>query len=51
MNDLCDLTLNKLGELSREVLIETYSYFDVLTEVRILVVFLGMSRALTKGAG
>ena len=33
MNDLCDLTLAKLGDLSREVPVEVYSYFDVLTEV------------------
>jgi len=35
MNDLCDLTLNKVGGLSREVRVELYSYFDVLTGVRI----------------
>ena len=35
MNDLCDLTLGKLGILSREVHVEVYSYFDVLTGVRI----------------
>ena len=33
MNDLCDLTLGKLADLSREVHIEVYSHFDVLTEV------------------
>ena len=47
MRNLCDLTLNKLGELSREVRVEMYSLFDVLTRVRILVVFLRMSEALT----
>jgi len=31
MNDLYDLTLDKLGNLSLEVPIEVYSYFDVLT--------------------
>ena len=35
MNDLYDLTLNKLGNLSLEVPIEVYSYFDVLTGVRV----------------
>ena len=35
MDDLCDLTLDRLANLSREVLIEEYSYFDVLTGVRI----------------
>ena len=49
MRNLCDLTLNKLGELSREVRVEMYSLFDVLTGVRILVVFLRMSEALTRG--
>ena len=42
MDDLCDLTSAKLGDLSREVHIEVYSHFDVLTEVRILVGFLQM---------
>ena len=35
MNDLCDLTLGKLGSLSREMHVEVYSHFDVLTGVRI----------------
>ena len=39
MSDLCDLALNKLGDLSREVRVEVYSCLDVLTEVRILVHF------------
>ena len=39
MNDLCDLTLAKLGDLSREAHVEVYSYFDVLTQVRISVGF------------
>ena len=33
MNDLCDLTLGKLEILSREVRVEVYSHFDVLTGV------------------
>jgi len=48
MEDLCDLTLNKLGDLSREVHVEVYSYFDLLTRVRIFVAFLRMSKALTE---
>jgi len=35
MDSLCDLTLAKLGDLSREVRVEVHSYFDILTEVRI----------------
>jgi len=35
MDSLCDLALAKLGDLSREVHVEVYSYFDVLTGVRI----------------
>jgi len=46
MDDLYDLTLNKLGALSCEVHVEVYSHFDVLTEVRVLVVFLRMCQAL-----
>ena len=48
MNDLCDLTLNRLGTLSREIPIEVYSYFDVLTGVRIRVEFLKVREALTR---
>jgi len=44
MNDLYGLTLAKLGDLSREV------HIDVLTEVRILVGFLRMSKGLTNSA-
>jgi len=33
MDDLCDLTLDKLGNISREVRIEEYSHFDVLTGI------------------
>jgi len=40
----------RLGDLSREVHIQVYSHFDVLTQVRILVGFLRMSKALTGGA-
>jgi len=36
MDSLCELTLAKLGDLSREVHVEMYSYFDILTGVRIL---------------
>lgn len=49
MNNLCNLTLDKLGDLSREVHVEVYSYFDVLTGVRTLAVFLRTSKALTEG--
>ena len=41
MDGLCDMTLAKLGDLSREVSVEVYSYFDVLTEVRILLAYPG----------
>ena len=50
MDGLCDMTLAKLGNLSREVRVEVYSYFDVLTEVRILLVLLWTSKTLTLGA-
>ena len=50
MDDLCNMTLGKLGDLPGEAHVEMYSGFDVLTEVRILVGFLWMSRALTNGA-
>jgi len=45
MNDLCDLT-----DLSREVHVEAYSYFDALTEVRYPSGFSPDVRALTKDA-
>ena len=35
MNDLCDLALGRLGNLSLEVHIEKYSHFDALTGVRV----------------
>ena len=37
MHNLCDLALNRLGALSREIPVEVYSHFDVLTRVRIRV--------------
>jgi len=48
MSDLCDQTLDRLGDLSREVHVEVYSYFDVLTGVRTLAVFLRTSKTLTE---
>lgn len=48
MGDLRDLTLDKLTSLSHEVYIEKYSHFDVLTGVRILVILLRTSEALSK---
>ena len=39
MNNLCDLTLGKLGNLSLEVHIDEYSYPDILTGVRICLLF------------
>ena len=48
MNNLCDLTLNRLGTVSREIHVEVYSHFDVLTGVRIRVGFLKVRKALTK---
>ena len=38
MDHLCDLTLEKLGDLSSEVPVELYSHFDILTEARSLAV-------------
>jgi len=49
MNDLSDLALARLVDLSREVRVEVYTYFDVLTEVRLLVVPPRMSKVLTDG--
>ena len=48
MDHLCDLALEKLGSISLEVPIEKYSHFDVLTGVRILVIFLRITEALTQ---
>ena len=39
MEELCDLALDKLGNISNEVHIDEYSQFDVLTGVRISVAF------------
>ena len=48
MEELCDLTLDKLGNISNEVHIDEYSQFDVLTGVRISVTFLRIRKILTK---
>ena len=47
MDGLCNLTLAKLVDLSNEVHVERYSYFDVLTEVCAFVILLWTSKALT----
>ena len=47
MDELRNLTLAKLVDLSNEVHVEEYSHFDVLTEVHILVGFLWTSNGLT----
>ena len=44
MGRLCDLTLEKLANISLEVRIEQYSHLDVLTGVRILAIFSGRLR-------
>ena len=44
MDDLCDSTFGKLGDLSNEAHVEQYSYFDVLTEACILAVLSGFVR-------
>lgn len=49
MDDLYDLTLEKLGNLSLEVQIEVYSRFDVLTGVRTLKISLRMSMDTNQG--
>lgn len=51
MEGLLDLTLNRLGGLSRKVRVELYSYFDVLTGVCILTAFLQISKVLTEDVG
>ena len=48
MDDLFDLTLEKLGNLSLEVHIEEYSHFDALTGVRILVISFQLNAELTE---
>ena len=50
MDDLCDLTLDKLGNVSHEAHVEEYTHFDVLTGVRILVALLRTNTGLTKSA-
>ena len=50
MDDLCNLALDRLTSLSHEVCIEDYSYFDVLTAVRILGLLRWMNEALTKNS-
>ena len=50
MDDLCDLTLEKLASLSHEVHIGEYSHFDILTGVCDLLVLLRMDKALIKNA-
>ena len=50
MDDLCNLALDRLTSLSHEVRIEGYSYFDVLTAVRILARLPWMNEPLTKNA-
>ena len=35
VDDICDLALEKLADLSREVHMDEYSHFDALTGVRI----------------
>ena len=47
MNRLCDVTLEKLANISLEVHIEQYSHFDVLTGVRILTISHQMIEVLT----
>lgn len=48
MDDMCDLALENLADLSREVHMDEYSHFDALTGVRILVILLRTSKRLTK---
>ena len=50
MDGLCDLTLDKLANLSHEVHIEEHSHFDVLTGVCAVIVLLRMRKALTEDA-
>ena len=47
MGRLCDLTLEKLANISLEVHIEQYSHFDVLTGVRIVAISLRKAKGLT----
>ena len=50
MGDLCNMALERLGNLSNEVRIEEYSYLDVFTGARILVTLIRMGETLTKDA-
>jgi len=50
MGDLCDMALDRLGNLSHEVHMGEYSYLDVFTGARILVILLRMSETLTGDA-
>lgn len=50
MDSMCDLALDRLGNLSYEAHIEEFTHFDVLTGVRILVVLLQMAEVLIKNA-
>ena len=50
MDDLCDLTLDKLANLSHGVHIEEYSHFDVLTGVWTAIVLLWMREGLIEDA-
>ena len=48
MDKVCNLALDRLGNLSHEAHIEEFTHFDALTGVCILVVLLRMSETLTK---
>lgn len=48
MDKVCNLALDRLGNLSNEAHIEEFTHFDALTGVCILVVLLRMSETLTK---
>ena len=50
MDNVCDLALENLGNISVEVHIERYSHFDVLTGVRIPTILLRTTETLTKDA-
>ena len=47
MDHLCDLTLERLGNVSLNVYIEQYSNFDVLTGVRISAILFWTTEGLT----
>ena len=50
MDDLCDMTIEKLGNVSHEAHIEEYTHFDFLTGVGNLVDLFRGSMALTNNA-